>query len=437
MSQQAQHYRISLLAGALGALLALPAAATNGYFSHGYGIVAKGMGGAATATTFDAMGGANNPATMVWAGARVDVGADWFRPGRSASRSGAAIASLNGSSVSSKENFLIPEFGYNTMHDATLSFGVTAYGNGGLNTTYDQGSYQCGAPGGNNMLCGSGQLGIDMVQLIVAPTVSYKFHPNHSLGLSVLLGYQRFKAAGLQAFDNGPGFPPFTGAPGFVTGKGFDGSYGAGVRIGYYGRITDQLAVGAAYAPKMKMSKFDAYKGLFAGGGSFDIPSSFSLGLAWTPDPALTLALDYQQIGYGAVPSVANASRPVAPLGAANGPGFGWRDIEVVKLGAAWRMDDRWTLRGGYNRGGNPISAADVSFNILAPGVIKDHLTFGLSYALCKQCQLSLSYMHAPRVDVSGPSLFNGLFPAPPMAGGTETIGMRQHAIGIAYSQQL
>jgi hypothetical protein len=35
---------------------------------------------------------------------------------------------------------------------------------------------------------------------------------------------------------------------------------------------------------------------------------------------------------------------------------------------------------------------------------------------------------------VSGPSLFNGLFPAPPNAGGTETIGMSQNALGVAWS---
>ena len=42
------------------------AQATNGYFSHGYGMKAKGMGGAATAMAIDTFGGANNPASMVW-----------------------------------------------------------------------------------------------------------------------------------------------------------------------------------------------------------------------------------------------------------------------------------------------------------------------------------------------------------------------------------
>lgn len=39
------------------------AMATNGYFSHGYGMKAKGMGGAAVASTDNAFAGASNPAT--------------------------------------------------------------------------------------------------------------------------------------------------------------------------------------------------------------------------------------------------------------------------------------------------------------------------------------------------------------------------------------
>jgi len=42
--------------------LAGSAYATNGYFSHGYGMKAKGMAGASTTNTDDAFFGANNPA---------------------------------------------------------------------------------------------------------------------------------------------------------------------------------------------------------------------------------------------------------------------------------------------------------------------------------------------------------------------------------------
>lgn len=427
------HRLIKLAPVAAAVLVAMPALATNGYFPHGYGLKAKGMGGASTAMAQDSLGGATNPASMVWSGSRMDLGADIFMPIRDAERSGAAFPTLNGSVDSDRKAFLVPEFGYNRMINSNLSLGVSVYGNGGMNTTYPQGNFNCGA-GPANMLCGSGGLGVDLMQLIVAPTVAYKFNPRHSVGASLLLGYQRFKATGLQAFDNAPGFPPFTQSPGSVTNKGTANSTGVGVRLGYFGRLNDTVSIGAAYSPKMKMGDLDEYKGLFAGGGGFDIPANYSAGIALTPSPAWTVALDWQRIKYSGVPSVGNASMPVAPLGAANGPGFGWRDVDVFKLGVAWQMNSQWTLRAGYNHGKNPITSPDVTFNILAPGVMTSHYTAGFTYALAKDSELTAAVMIAPRQSVSGPSLFNAVMG--PGAGGNETIRMRESSIGLGWSRK-
>jgi len=417
----------------LGLLLTAGAAqATNGYFSHGYGLKASGMGGAATALAQDSFGGANNPANMVWAGSRMDMGLTWFRPTRDAERSGALMPTLNGRVESDRENWLMPELGYNKMINPDLSLGVSVYGNGGMNTTYPQGSFNCGG-GAANLLCGSGTLGVNMMQLVVAPTVSYKLNEQHSVGASALLGYQRFSVQGIQSFDNAPGFPPFTGAPGSVTNRGTDTAFGAGVRVGYMGRLSDKVSVGASYASKVRMGKFDKYQGLFAGGGDFDVPSNYSVGVAFTPNPDWTFALDYGRINYSDVASVGNASMPLAPLGAPNGPGFGWRDINVVKLGVAWKMNNQWTLRAGYNRGDNPIRPADVTFNILAPGVVTTHYTAGFTYAMDKDSEITGALMVAPRQSVSGASLFNGFMGG---AAGNETIRMRQMSVGLGYSMK-
>ncbi len=415
----------------LGALLVAGSAfATNGYFPHGYGIKSQGMGGVSTALAQDSYGGANNPASMVWVGSRVDVGATWFSPVRDAERSGAMMPTLNGKVNSDREHFLVPELGYNHMLNNDLSVGVSVYGNGGMNTTYPQGNFNCGG-GAANLLCGGGTLGVNLIQLVVAPTVAYKLTAQHSLGASVLLGYQRFKAQGIQSFDNAPGFPPFTGAPGSVTNRGNDSATGAGLRVGYLGRLSDAVSVGASYSSKVNMGQFDKYKGLFAGAGDFDIPSNYSVGLAFSPNADWTIALDYGRINYSGVAAVGNQSLPVAPLGADNGPGFGWKDINIVKLGAAWRVNPNLTLRAGYNKGDNPVTASNVTFNILAPGVITAHYTAGFSYALDKASELSAALMVAPRVSVSGPSLFNGFMGG---AAGNETIGMRQTSLGVAYS---
>lgn len=429
---------IKLSVVALGFMLPAAAHATDGYFSHGYGLKAKGMGGAATAISLDTMGGANNPASMVWVGNRIDLGVDWFRPMRDAERSGSTAPlpppGLNGKVDSGSENFFIPEFGYNYMVSPESSLGLTVYGNGGMNTDYPQGPFQCpNSPttaGPANMLCGSGKLGVDLTQLIVAPTMAYKMNPDHAIGAALLLGYQRFKVDGLQAFEQ------FTGAPGSVSNNGYDSSTGYGIRVGYLGKISNGVSIGATYASKMKMGKFDKYKGLFAENGGFDIPENYSLGVAFAAMPAMTVALDYQRINYSKIASIGNPSSNQAPLGASNGPGFGWQDVDVVKLGIEYKMDSELTWRAGYNHTKNPIRSQDVSFNIIAPGVVQSHYTLGMTYASSKDSEITAAFMYAPRETVSGPSFFNspGLFNG---TGGNETIGMSQTSFGVAWGKKL
>ncbi|MES2370695.1 MAG: outer membrane protein transport protein [Pseudomonadota bacterium] len=400
--------------------LAGSAYATNGYFSHGYGMKAKGMGGAATATSDDAFGGANNPASMAFVGNRLDLGVDLFSPRREASRTGSA--GLDGSADSDSKYFLIPEFGYNHMLNNDVAVGVTVYGNGGMNTNYSGGQINCGG-GPANLLCGSGKLGVDLMQLIVAPTAAYKLAPNHSIGISPLIGYQRFKAEGLQAFAG------MSSDSANLTNRGYDDSFGYGVRIGYMGKLSPTVTIGAAYASKMKFDEFSKYKGLFAEQGGFDIPENYNLGVAWDATPSVKLALDYQRINYASVNSIANPSNNASQLGTDNGPGFGWQDINVWKLGVEYKYSQQMTLRAGYNHGDNPIQARDAMFNILAPGVVKDHMTLGFTYTLASGNELTMAYMHAFKNDVTGP---DGL-----PAGGTDKIQMYQNSLGIQYSWKM
>lgn len=58
-------------------------------------------------------------------------------------------------------------------------------------------------------------------------------------------------------------------------------------------------------------------------------------------------------------------------------------------------MNSQLTLRAAYNRGQNPISPADVTFNILAPGVMTNHDTPGFTCALSKDSESTSASMVA------------------------------------------
>ena len=160
------------------------ALATNGYFSDGYGIKAKGMAGVGIALPQDGIAAATNPAGMAFVGDRADIGIDWFKPMRGADISGTGGACCNGAfQGNDSNNFLIPEFGYNRMLSPQLALGVSVYGNGGMNTDYSQ----------PNVLFNGGTAnhsGVDLSQLFIAPTIAYKVTPQHSLGVSLNFAYQ-------------------------------------------------------------------------------------------------------------------------------------------------------------------------------------------------------------------------------------------------------
>lgn len=412
-----------LLLGVAIAATSLSSWATNGYFQHGYGLKAQAMGGAATALALDSYSGANNPAAAAWVGNRLDAELIAFSPKRSAKREGSGPGPF-GEAESGSNYFYMPGFGVNHQVNESLAVGVTVYGNGGMNTDYSGSTVPanfCGAGAPeSNLLCGQGRLGVNLEQLIIAPTLAYKINEQHSIGISPLLVYQRFEIKGVQAFGN----MGMSSDASKLTNNGKDSATGLGVRLGWQGYFTDWLSVGAAYSPQIKMDEFDKYSGLFAQQGRFDLPENYNLGFAVKPLESLTLAVDYQRINYSKVKSVGNSSTIMQPLGSAGGPGFGWSDINVYKIGAAYQLNDL-TLRAGFNYGDNPVSSDDITFNILAPGVIKKHATVGFGYNLNEQAEINFTYAHAFRNKVSGNSIIPGLGGAP------ETVAMHQNIVGL------
>jgi long-chain fatty acid transport protein len=397
------------------------ALATNGYFSHGYGMKAKGMAGVGIALPQDAMAAATNPAGMAFVGDRLDVGVDWFRPIRDSELTppSPAAGDYDGSDT---KNFLVPEFGYNKMLGWNMALGVSVYGNGGMNTGYNN-----GIPLFNGGTTRS--TGMDLMQLFIAPTFAYKINKDHAVGVTLNLVYQRFKAYGLQSFVG------FSQSGTNLTNNGYDSSTGWGLKIGYTGNLTDAVTVGATYQSRTWMSKFSDYKGLFANQGEFDIPENYGIGIAIKATPKLTVAADIQQINYSTIDSVSNKLANLTvlgnPLGSDNGPGFGWGDMTVFKLGLSYAYSDKLTLRAGVSTTNQPIPKSETMFNMIAPGVVENHLTLGATWALSPSSELSLAYMHAFSKKVKGAGSIPGLF-----GGGNANLKMHQDSLGIAYGMK-
>ena len=212
------------------------------------------------------------------------------------------------------------------------------------------------------------------------------------------------------------------------------------------------------------MTKFDKYKNLFAEQGDFDIPSNFSLGMAFKINDEWTIAADVQRILYGDVASISNwgpsvldpndlningsckgQSDDVDPknckLGGDDGMGFGWGDQTVYKVGINWDINREWSLRAGYNYGKLPMKDNErdgdqVLLNFLAPAVVEHHITLGGSYRPSPNIEWSLSYMHAFENTLKGPTAF-GPDGSPVTQGENGSASMRIDALGISFAYKM
>ena len=431
-----KHALKPLLAATLAAGLAMPATsfATNGMFMIGYGTKSRGMGGVSIATTLDSLAGATNPAAIRAFNTRVDVGMDYFRPMATAALGIGTRSYIE--EESQADSFLIPNMGGAMRFNRKLSFGFSAVGAGGGGSRYNRNIYNAQRAGADI----SDTLGVNMMVMQMNPTVAFRASKNHSVGASLIIGVQTFRAFGLTEFN---AFTPSGGegktSP-YLTNNGNDWAYGAGVRVGWLGKfLKKKLTLGASASSKVYMTKFEKYKELFAGSGSFDTPPQFGFGAAYKATKKLTVAMDVAYTMYSAIPSIANrgpntpADEDPTPLGGdesrrlglKNGMGFDWDDQIIFKLGANYDFNKQWSLRAGWNYAKSPIpEERAIIFNIVAPATTQNHATIGGSYRPNRNMELSFSYVHAFKYSQRGPTYI----------GSQGEISMYQDSVGASFA---
>ena len=449
-------YRVAAVSLLVTIVFGFPniANATNGYFTHGVGTQSKGMAGTGVGSNAN-MGSimsVSNPALGVFADDRWEAGLSVFSPRRSYV---ASSSQLNGNLIdlgggvflpsftitegeidSSSEFFPIPYVAksWSQGDDAKLTFAF--YGRGGMNTDWDDAnasatSYFCGGDPaqkqppatGPGPYC-AGNAGVDLSQAFLALNYSAMRGERFSWGVGPVFAVQMFEAKGIGTFapvaesfawSQGTVFPPA------LTDNGHDVSIGWGVAGGIWVGATDNFSLGLSYQSKIIMDKFDDYADLFADRGEFDIPSSIKAGVSFIASDALRINVDMEHTAFSEIDAVGNPMSnlnlcPTLPLGGTNlesclgginGAGFGWEDMTTYKLGIEWQQNERNTLRFGYSYGEQPIQSADVLFNILAPGVMEQHITLGWTRRRANGGALNFALMYAPEKSVTGPSMFD------------------------------
>jgi long-chain fatty acid transport protein len=426
--------------GAVAAALLVSgnAMATNGYFTHGIGTHNKAQAGSGVASPEQAIDAATNPAAGVVVGDRLDLGLAIFSPRRSYDASDSQINgqfgafTINADNVKSgSEYFPIPYVAKSWVLENDAAITALFYGRGGMNTDYKNGSatFDPDGPGPAPVMTldgtfGTGPTGMNLNQAFIELGYSFK-RGDFAFGIAPVIAIQAFEIEGVSAFG---GFTRTFAASGGtqpptnLSNNGTDYSFGYGLKVGAIWDFNDKLNFSLSYHSRMYMEEFDKYSDLFAEQGMFDIPAVTRVGASWQATDRLRLHLDVEHAQYGEIDSIAKPlslvfNCPTAGAGGTNvencfggdnGAGFGWNDVTTYKIGGSYaRGDSPFTYRFGYNYSKQPIDDSAVVLNILAPAVVEQHFTFGVSRKTRKGNELSVAFMYAPENTISGTNAFD------------------------------
>jgi long-chain fatty acid transport protein len=390
--------------------------AMNGMAPIGYGVKSQGMGGVGVALPQDSFAAAHNPAGMWMLCNRWDVGLSYvFQDVRARTTAGQNITSNRG--------LWFPEVGVNWNFCRCQSFGLAFYTQGALNTKYNE-PLQLLSIGNNSQLWA--------YQWVIMPSWSWQINRVHSVGVAVNFVISALEVKGIDTILFVSQYPAF------VENKGTQVATGGNIRVGWIGQFSRCFRVGATWQTKTWQRKFDHYQGFLADGGDFSWPYYLALGFSYQIMPCLTLAFDYGIYFWGGRKQFGHTLNGEGIIGAAtffgreNGPGFGWNDQSVVKVGLAWDLLSCLTLRLGYNHGVNPVNVTETWLNRLTGQTVANHLTVGATWKTC--CgELSGFYWFGWRSTVHGrdssPNTITVDLPVLPES----SVSNQQNALGLSW----
>ena len=390
--------------------IGLNALAINGVYDYGMGQINRGMGGAGTAMPADAFATVINPAGLGEVKHNFDAGAAVYFPLMYSKFSeGTAsglpdvrpIAGAPGKFDSKMHVFFMPDLAYLFHMDKNNHFGLSANAIGGFGTKYQTKRFasvvNTPVPVGTTIsqgLLGDGTVYSSLKIGSLNASYNYVVDQFFSVGLTLSYYVQAFESKGAQ------GLAAFTtralqndGNTALInklSNNGNDYNQGVGITFGALIKPYRNLTLAFTGTPTVKMSKMKDYKDLFPNKGELDIPGKYVAAARYQASDRLDLVFDAVRILNREVDVYGNNSRAlfdgrcvsVSPnfnseqcVGGKDGVGFGWSNQTLLKVGGAYKLSSRDTVRLGVSYGNRIAHSKDILINILAPGAAAKWIT--------------------------------------------------------------
>jgi len=398
---------ITLVIVAALLVFATSAYATNGYQLIGIGSYQKSLAGAVTALPGSNMTAVTNPAGMIRIGHRADFSMEGFMPDRSTD-----FHAFGGKTAdSSSKLYGIPAIGWNgpVGSRGDMVFGGGMYGTSGMGVDYDSTLMQKPMEGVSPGVYWDGYSSIAFWQM--APSLAWQAAEKLSLGASFNIDFQEVSfQQRMMADTNGD-------RQGDMVVNNFDLSRGAsafgfGLSLGILYDLNEMVTIGAMYKSKQffsdlkyKLANGDINFGTPLPAGTYkldlDFPQQAAFGIAVHATEKFTIAADVKWIDWSdtmddlSVKGPGGIRVPMDP---------GWDDQFVYAIGIAYKMNDRFNLRAGFNYGESPIDGDNAANNLILPAVVETHYTVGADYKLDDHWDIGCHYMYVPENSVTANS---------------------------------
>jgi long-chain fatty acid transport protein len=417
----------------------------QGIALSGVGPVNRSMGGAATAAPIDAAGALHwNPASISgMQRSEVIFGLELLLPTEEVSSriepgalgGGFPPVALAGSDRGEPGVSPIPAIALvHKAENSPWTYGLGLFGIAGYRVNYPSSATNpiltpqpSAASGG---IGGLGRVYAEAELLQIVPTISYALSDKLSIGFAptLTMGRLAIDPLFLTAPDdaNGDGFATYP------PGRGTRYHWGAGFQVGVY-YITDScwhLGLSVKSPQWFETFRFHTENELGlpqVANVDFDFPMIVSLGTAYTGIENWLLALDVRYFDY----KNTDGFRTSGFDGVGRVTGLGWSNLFSVHTGVQYRASDALYLRMGYLYQQNPVSDAEVLFNVPSPLILQHIVSVGASYELTRNLIVSLVYLHAFENEVRGPLQFPGTGPLP---GTSVASAVSADAIGLGFT---
>jgi long-chain fatty acid transport protein len=409
------------IAAAVIALVALPAAATNGMNLEAYGAKAGGMGGASFAHENGNSALMNNPATLGLRqeGSNLGLGLTVLMPDVNTRMNHPQAGTMN--AKSGGDAYYMPSLSL-VRKSGKFTYGAGMLAQGGMGTEYGSNSFLSGGTGlPMRSEVGFGRLMFPLV-----------YNVNDSFTVAGQIDYVWASMDVQMLMPDGSGHASFSDKNDF-TGEA--SGNGWAVKLGAHYKVSNALAFGATYHSKTDIGDLQG-SGTFTmlPGGmqiptqfkvvDFQWPETYGVGVAWQATPAFMLAADVKHLAWS------NSMKDFR-LGMNMGGGWmvgampqNWKDQTVLMIGGQYMLAPGLALRAGYNHASNPVP--DSTLNPLFPATIESHYTLGLGWNIGGGHSVAGSLAIAPKVTRTNPNMFG-----PGMAG---TVSHSQKTLRINYN---